>query len=66
MCKSLKTNNKEEDEQLALLQSIICTQFYFVVGRYSVTDAPRNYNGLRALKQTFVAKMRHLISKKIW
>ena len=52
MYKSLKTDSKEEDEQLELLHILFCC-------------SPRKYNRFRASEQTFVEKMLQFASEEI-
>ena len=63
MQKSLKTNNKEEDERLE-----IWLNFVLFLEDTRLEDAPQYDNRLRAIMQTFVEKVLHLISEKntVW
>ena len=63
MQKSLKTNNKEEDEWLE-----IWLNFVLFLEDTRLEDAPQYDNRLRAIMQTFVEKVLHLISEKntVW
>ena len=60
MQKSLKTNNKEEDEWLETWLN-----FVLFLEDTRLEDAPQYDNRLRAIMQTFVEKVLHLISEKI-
>ena len=57
MQKSLKTSNKEEDEQLELLQSKTWLNFVLLPEDSWLQDAPQNYNRFKAINQTFIANM---------
>ena len=61
MQKSLKTNNKDEDEWLE-----IWLNFDLFLEDTRLEGTPQYDNRLRAIKQTFVEKMLHLIREKIW
>ena len=63
MQKSLKTNNKEDDERLE-----IWLNFVLFLEDTRLEDAPQYDNRLRAIMQTFVEKVLHLISEKntVW
>ena len=58
MQKSLKTNNKEEDEWLEIWLNFVLF----------LEDTPQYDNRLRAIMQTFVEEVLHLISEKntVW
>ena len=68
MQKSLKTNNKEEDEQLELLESRIWLNFVLFLEDTRLEDTPQYDNRLRAIMQTFVEEVLHFISEKntVW
>ena len=63
MQKSLKTNNKEEDEWLE-----IWLNFVLFLEDTRLEDTPQYDNRLRAIMQTFVEEVLHLISEKntVW
>ena len=63
MQKSLKTNNKEEDEWLE-----IWLNFVLFLEDTRLEDTPQYDNRLRAIMQTFVEEVLHFISEKntVW
>ena len=63
MQKSLKTNNKEEGEWLE-----IWLNFVLFLEDTRLEDTPQYDNRLRAIMQTFVEEVQHLISEKntVW
>ena len=63
MQKSLKTNNKEEDEWLEIWLNFV---LFLEDTRLEVT--PQYNNRLRAIMQTFVEEVLHFISEKntVW
>ena len=63
MQKSLKTNNKEEDEWLE-----IWLNFVLFLEDTRLEDTPQYDNRSRAIMQTFVEEVLHLISEKntVW
>ena len=63
MQKSLKTNNKEEGEWLE-----IWLNFVLFLEDTRLEDTPQYDNRLRAIMQTFVEEVLHLISEKntVW
>ena len=63
MQKSLKTNNKEEDEWLEIWLNFV---LFFEDTR--LEDTPQYDNRLRAIMQTFVEEVLHFISEKntVW
>ena len=63
MQKSLKTNNKEEDEWLE-----IWLNFVLFLEDTRLEDTPQYDNRFRAIMQTFVEEVLHLISEKntVW
>ena len=63
MQKSLKTNNKEDDERLE-----IWLNFVLFLEDTRLEDTPQYDNRLRAIMQTFVEEVLHLISEKntVW
>ena len=63
MQKSLKTNNKEEDEWLE-----IWLNFVLFLEDTRLEDTSQYDNRLRAIMQTFVEEVLHLISEKntVW